>query len=271
LILQITVFVALCEGYLGIKPNFTLWKYYFCTTVFYNKVKKGETVPVCICSYAIQLRQSYADEYISMKGMPSNKGWHQKWFYPSDTDAPLPPYTGRYFEVAPTHWGYGPITTKKEKINTLLQAVKRLVNHGVSRARVIATFHEWRVLSLMQRARRLDEMVSDAPLKGIVLMMEDLNRDEIKKRVKLVLGSIPSDATLDLHSPMHPNDDFIEMVSALHPLRFFVLHFCHLTWCSGVHRGAFVSFTISTLHFPRTWPEWRGTGPMPQEGEIEEV
>jgi hypothetical protein len=86
-------------------------------------------------------------------------------------------------------------------------------------------FHEWRVLPLMQRARRLDEMVPDAPLEGTVLMMEDLNRDEIKKRVKLVLGSIPSDATLDLHSPMRPDDDFIEMVSALHPLRFFVLSF----------------------------------------------
>jgi hypothetical protein len=56
-----------------------------------------------------------------MKGTSSNMGWHQKWFYlRSDADAPLPLYTGRYFEVAPAHWGYGPITTKKEKINTLL-------------------------------------------------------------------------------------------------------------------------------------------------------
>jgi hypothetical protein len=26
-IMQIMVFVTLCEGYLGIKPNFALWKY----------------------------------------------------------------------------------------------------------------------------------------------------------------------------------------------------------------------------------------------------
>jgi hypothetical protein len=38
-----------------------------------------------------QLRQSQTDEYVSMKGTTSNKGWHQKWFYlRSDTDAPLP-------------------------------------------------------------------------------------------------------------------------------------------------------------------------------------
>jgi hypothetical protein len=46
-VLQISVFVTLCEGYLGIRPNFALWKYYFCATVFLKSVR-GETVPVCI-------------------------------------------------------------------------------------------------------------------------------------------------------------------------------------------------------------------------------
>jgi hypothetical protein len=52
-ILQIMVFVALCEGYLGIKPNFALWKYYFYATVFYKTVRRGEMVPVRIGSCAI--------------------------------------------------------------------------------------------------------------------------------------------------------------------------------------------------------------------------
>jgi hypothetical protein len=52
-ILHITVFVALGEGYLGIKPNFALWKYFFYATVFYKTVKKGETVPVRIGSCMI--------------------------------------------------------------------------------------------------------------------------------------------------------------------------------------------------------------------------
>jgi hypothetical protein len=53
LILQIAVFVALCEGYLGIKPNFTQWKYYFYATVFYKTVRRGEMVPVRIGNCAI--------------------------------------------------------------------------------------------------------------------------------------------------------------------------------------------------------------------------
>jgi hypothetical protein len=54
-ILQIMVFVALCEGYLGIRPNFALWKYYFCATVFLKMVRRGKTVQVRIGSCAIQL------------------------------------------------------------------------------------------------------------------------------------------------------------------------------------------------------------------------
>jgi hypothetical protein len=57
LILQITVFITLCEGYLGIRPNFALWKYYFCATVFLKSVRRGELVPMCIGSCAIQIRQ----------------------------------------------------------------------------------------------------------------------------------------------------------------------------------------------------------------------
>jgi hypothetical protein len=77
--------------------------------------------------------------------------------------------------------------------------VKHLVNQDVTRVGVIAVFHERRVLPLMRWARRLDEMVPNVPLEGTVLMMEELNREEIKKRIKLALGSIPFDVALDLH------------------------------------------------------------------------
>jgi hypothetical protein len=50
--LQIVVFVALCEGYLGIRPNFALWKNYFCAIVFLRTVRRDEMVPVHIGNYA---------------------------------------------------------------------------------------------------------------------------------------------------------------------------------------------------------------------------
>jgi hypothetical protein len=76
--------------------------------------------------------------------------------------------------VALVHWNYEPPAPKKAKIDTLLQAVRRLVNHGVTGAGVITAFHEQRVLPLMERARRLDEMVPGAPIEGMALLSEQL-------------------------------------------------------------------------------------------------
>jgi hypothetical protein len=160
-----------------------------------------------------------------MKGSSSNKGWHQRWFYlRSDADAPLPSYTDRFFGE-----GYGPIATDRKKIDTLLQVIKRLVDADMTGARVIATFHERRVLPQMRQACHLGEMVLNAPLEGIVLVTGELDREEIKKHIKLALGSVPFDAVLDVHLPMRPDDDFIEMVSAPHssspPLSFGLFGF----------------------------------------------
>jgi hypothetical protein len=72
-------------------------------------------------------------------------------------------------------------------------------------------------------------MVPNAPLEETVLVTGELDCDEIKKRIKSALESIPSDATLDVHPPMRPNDGFIEMVSApppLFPSSFFPWLFC---------------------------------------------
>jgi hypothetical protein len=180
-------------------------------------VRRGETVAVRIGSYAIQLRQSQADEYIVMKVSSSNKGWHQRWFYlRSDADAPLPPYTGCFFGEALECWGYGPIASEKKKIDSLLQAIKRLVDAGMAGAGVIAAFHERRVLPLIRRAHHLDEMVPNAPLEGTVLVTGELDQEEIKRRITSALGSVPPNAVLDAHPPMHPDDDFIEVVSILH-------------------------------------------------------
>jgi hypothetical protein len=106
-----------------------------------------------------------------MKGSSLNKGWHQRWFYlRSDADAPLPSYIGRSFGEVPERWGYGPIAAEKNKIDSLLQVIKCLVDADMTRAEVIAMFHERSVLPLIRQTRCLDEMVPNAPLEGTVLM-----------------------------------------------------------------------------------------------------
>jgi hypothetical protein len=103
-----------------------------------------------------------------------------------------------------------------------------LVNEDIIGARVIIMFHERWVLPLMWWARRMDELVPNAPLAGTMLMTRELDHEEIKKRIKLALGSAPSNAALNIHPSMRPDDGFIEMVSApTIPLLLFSLAFLH--------------------------------------------
>jgi hypothetical protein len=73
---QAAAFAALCEGYLGIEPNHILWKYYFFGSVFLKSLKKQGSSLMYIGSCALQLHYSQSDEYIPMKGVSFNKGWH---------------------------------------------------------------------------------------------------------------------------------------------------------------------------------------------------
>jgi hypothetical protein len=72
--------------------------------------------------------------------------------------------------------------------------------------------------------------VPHTPLEGIVLVTRELDHEEIKKRIKSVLKSVPFDAVLDVHPLMRPDGDFIEMISGPHSspplfLGFFVFLF----------------------------------------------
>jgi hypothetical protein len=181
-------------------------------------------------------------------------------------------YTSHFFGEAPERWGYGPIVAERKKIDTLLQVVKLLVDANVMGVEVITAFHERRVLPLMRRARHLDEMVLNTPLEGTVLVIGELDREEIKKCIKSVLGSVPSDVVLDAHRPMRPDDDFINMVSAPHSSSTppFLWPLCvpfFLTQGLGGHRGISAWSPTSTHPFPRMQSRGRGTGLTPRGEE----
>jgi hypothetical protein len=107
---------------------------------------------------------------------------------------------------------YDPPQPEMKRIQSLLQAVWRLVNAGVTGARVIAAYHERRVLPLMRRERRLFDMVLGASLEGTVLVTAPLDHAEVKKRAKSTLGITISDVQLDTHPPMRPDHNAIDLV-----------------------------------------------------------
>jgi 23S rRNA U2552 (ribose-2'-O)-methylase RlmE/FtsJ len=100
----------------------------------------------------------------------------------------------------------------------------------------------------MEWACRLDKMVPSAPIEGMALLSEQLTHEEMKKRIKARLGSVPNDIILDLCPPMHLDHGFVEMVSAfllLIPLDFFF--YCLTRGLGGCRR---ISAWSSNLTHP---------------------
>ena len=109
------MFVALCEGFLGISPHFDLWWYFFAVTLLKKREKKPEMNTPMGC-VGISLRNNRVNEYPSMRLTTSNKGWHSHWFYvKDDTAAPLPAFTGRLIEEVPESWRKWGVPDKDKK------------------------------------------------------------------------------------------------------------------------------------------------------------
>jgi hypothetical protein len=86
-ILQITIFVHLCEVLLGIPPNFPLFKNYF-----FLKYQPSVVNQKVIRGVGLQTRPHAGFLDIPMKS--SLWGWHRTWFYCENHEASIPPFVG---------------------------------------------------------------------------------------------------------------------------------------------------------------------------------
>jgi hypothetical protein len=59
-------FVVLCEGYLGIKPHFELWKHFFVVSLLKKREKNKPDLSVPMGCTGIYLRSNRAAEYMSL-------------------------------------------------------------------------------------------------------------------------------------------------------------------------------------------------------------
>jgi hypothetical protein len=91
---QAAIFVAVCEGYLGIDPHWDLWTHFFSAELFASPTgERRVRVAVRASGCILQLRQSRALQYIPAVLASSNKGWQRRWFYLRNDDERLPSFS----------------------------------------------------------------------------------------------------------------------------------------------------------------------------------
>jgi hypothetical protein len=91
-VLQIAVFVHLCEAFLGILPHFGLWKYlYHCRP----RMARGQHVS----GASLEHHRGRKVEYVDIPLKDSIKGWRLEWFTMKNHNKSLPPRSGRQPDV----------------------------------------------------------------------------------------------------------------------------------------------------------------------------
>jgi hypothetical protein len=77
-ILHITVFVTLCESYMGIDPHFDLWNHFFCI-----RPLQGSGAEVAVLgSVDIHVKFGHkVDPYFHLPVSKSTNGWWKVWFF----------------------------------------------------------------------------------------------------------------------------------------------------------------------------------------------
>jgi hypothetical protein len=119
-ILQIMVFVHRCEAFLGIPPNFPLFKHYFLKyqlSTSNRKVIGGvglQTCPRC--------------GFLELPIKTSLWGWHMTWFCCENHEPSLPSFIGRLPEYQGT-WGEEPTPVELPHIATLTNTINALKEH----------------------------------------------------------------------------------------------------------------------------------------------
>jgi hypothetical protein len=122
------------------------------------------------------------EQYIPTQLISSNSGWHDGWFYLRNDDYQLLKFSGRVLMSCKDNWTYGVVEEEKPKLQPLLDALRRLRQHGLTTGMVAAVFHHRRVLPLMQRRLRIDEMTPKVSLEGSRMSHETLLLDEVARR-----------------------------------------------------------------------------------------
>jgi hypothetical protein len=175
---QAATFVGVCEGFLGIPVNWDLWAHLFRAelhTVTTPEPKVHHAVRAG--GVTIALWETHRELYIPCTMTSNNAEWERGWFYLCNDEPGLPPWTGKVVREKADSWWHGVSpSSRQDRLDSALKALKALADAGLTAASILANLHHWRVVPLMERWLRIFEMEETADPVALALsrMLPDL-------------------------------------------------------------------------------------------------
>ncbi|KAK1617700.1 hypothetical protein QYE76_023217 [Lolium multiflorum] len=183
-ILHLSIFITVCEAFLGIDPHWGLWR-----KIFYVKRHNDSNGPPVVGGVGFVVRKEV--DYFNYPMKESVQGWRNKWFYLRDPLVPgrrsnLPPFEDKLIAKPKKSWQNVLSPEERATADRLFEQVVTLKNTGgltMCGTEVVSVFLQRRVQPLMSRPHQLwlytgkddGSRVSSADLSA-----EDL-RDEVRR------------------------------------------------------------------------------------------
>lgn len=143
-VLHISIFVHLCEAFLGICPSLDLFRYFL-----WVKCQPSDIAATVDGGAGVQLRIDTKKQYLEYDLIEPVKDWANGWFYMENH----PPILAKHTGFAPrkqSNWVDRLNETEIEQIQPLLSQLHGLKDSGLTGAEVLRSFTSRRIQPLMQ-------------------------------------------------------------------------------------------------------------------------
>ncbi|KAK1613702.1 hypothetical protein QYE76_019219 [Lolium multiflorum] len=220
-ILHISIFITLCECFLGIPPNWILWKRIFCL-----RRNGSHNVTYNIGGVVICVRTDV--DYFDVKFPDSVQGWRKKWLYIHEESANsvehnIVPFDGSARIQRRRSWDAEASEEEKKATEALMSRIHQLQNtrgKELSGVQITAYFLRIRVQPLQARKNPLWTYSGENDANRI---SSDLSVKDLEKLVRRVSrlakkDPIPSSCRVEPYSASNPLPENHPTMTSLPPL-----------------------------------------------------
>ncbi|KAK1573732.1 hypothetical protein QYE76_027171 [Lolium multiflorum] len=203
-ILHLSIFITVCEAFLGIEPHWGLWR-----KIFYVKRHNDSNGPPVVGGVGFVVRKEV--DYFDYPMKESVQGWRNKWFYLRDPAVSgrrsnLPPFDDVLVAHKKKSWNNALSPEEKATADELFKQIVTLKNSGGMTMRgteVVSVFLQRRVQPLMSRPHQLWLFTGKNDKSRV--NSADLSAEELQNEVRR-LTCLSSKDTIILTSARPPYD-----------------------------------------------------------------
>jgi hypothetical protein len=205
-ILHISIFITLCEAFLGVSPNWALWK-----RIFFCRRNGSPNVAYNIGGVVISIR-STAD-YFDVKLPDSVQGWRKRWLYIREenhgcAEDNIPPFDGAEKILRRRSWDAEATEEERTSTEALMTRIHELQNtrgKELSGIQIIVYFLKSRIQPLQARKFPLWKYTGDEDVDRLSVDLEVKDLERLVRKITSLSkkDSIPSSCRVKPYSATH--------------------------------------------------------------------